>query len=233
MKFSKFLRNVNRGIVLLIVAALCFAGYVAYDYVMLKKEKPAIETLVKEYSAQLPQMMMLPESEQKYQNVSTDAVNKKLEDNNKLLSQYWTPNAPIDNRNRYASQGLSEVKNDFENILRSSIDKDSKTNGMILDCQVIVKKVSNIKKISPGVVQAEADLSLSYEFKGNPLLYSGSSVLSPTDGEPVTDNKTRTFHVNGYPVYTLIKTGSGWKISKLAWSSYSANDVIIQEGSEE
>ncbi len=233
MKFSKFLRNVNRGIVLLIAAAVCFAGYVTYDNIMFNKEKPEIEALVEEYSAQLPQMMMLPESEQKYRNVSADAVNKKLEDNNKLFGQYWTVNAAVDDRNHYTSQGLSDVKNSFENILRSTIDKDVKANGVILDCQVVVKNVSDIKKVSPGVVQAEASISLSYEFRGNPLLYTGSSVILPTDGEPVTDDKIRTFSLEGYPVYTLTKTGNGWKISGLAWSTYSAGGVAIYEGGEE
>ncbi len=233
MKFFKFFRNVNRGIVLLIVTALCFAGYIAYDNIMFNKEKPGIEALVEEYSAQLPQMMLLPESEQKYQNVSADAVSKKLEDNNKLFSQYWTANAPADSRSRYTTQGMLEVKSSFENILRSAIDKNVKANGVILDCQVIVKNVSNIKKVSPGVVQAEANLSLSYEFKGNPLLYTGSSVISPTDGEPVTDGKIRTFSIEGYPVYTLTKTGSGWKISGLAWSYYETSGVTVYEGGEE
>ena len=110
----KKLRNLNRGIILFIVLIIGFGGYIVYDNIRFKKEKPAIEKVVTEYFEQIGEMNLLPEQYRKVgEPVPREIIQKKIEDNIKIIDQYWTKDLDTDYRTKEDMK--TELKRLFEN----------------------------------------------------------------------------------------------------------------------
>ena len=222
MKFFKFLKNINRGIALLIAVVIGFAGYVVYDYAAFAKEAPEIEAFSKEYTLKIASMTVLPEEENRYQNVSENTVKKKAAQNNQILDQYWTTTHTIS-----YYPGKQSVKNQFETLIQSAIQKDPRQNGVILDTKIIIEGIRNIKKTSPSTAEAEVEFMIIYRYQGNPWLYVAG--LMPANEKPISDSKVRCFKNKVGMHYGLFKTENGWKISWESGFSYGVHSITVEE----
>lgn len=226
MRFSKFLKNMNRGIALLILVAIGFGCYVAYDYASFKKEKPEIEAFLKEYTQKTADFVLLPEGKRSFGQVDAETVQAKIEENTKVINQYWT----IYTGNGFYND-IQAVKQNYEEILRCANSGDPDSNGLFLKAEVVVNKVEKIKKTSPNTAEASVTYLVSYEYQGNPLSYV--CWLEPINEQPVSDDHTRACKYTDVTTnYGLTKTSDGWKISWISGWSYSKStpEIIGEEG---
>ncbi len=229
MKCFKFLKNINRGIVLLLIIGIGFAVYVTYDYVLFA-DRPEIEALVKEYTQKTAAMTLLPEEERSYQNVSESAVRKKLAENQQILDQYWTPVQTI----TYYPYKESE-EDAFEYAFEKAMESDPEQNGIVLDAEFVIRQVKDIRKTSPKTAEVTVTYHITYRFQGNPSLYPIGMHWSndPWSNEPqVKDDKVRIYQNTITTTYGLLKTQNGWKLS---WRNgyMSAGSSLRVEGEEE
>ena len=224
MRFSKFLKNMNRGIALLIIAAIGFGCYVAYDYASFKKEKPEIEALLKEYTQKTADFVLLPEDKRDFKNVSAEAVKAKIGENNKVIDSYWTINTE---KNYYTDK--EDIKSDFEEVLRSAAAVQTESNGLFLKAEVLVDEVENVRKTSPNTAEASITYMVSYEYVGNP--FSCVNWLEPINDQPVADSRVRSCkYTDVTTAYGLTKTTDGWKISwASSWGHTKSTPEIIGE----
>ena len=228
MRFSKFLKNMNRGIALLIIAAVGFGCYVAYDYASFKKEKPEIEALLKEYTQKTADFVLLPEGERNFKNVSAEAVNAKTEENNKIIDSYWTVN---NSKNQFYTN-KEEVKSDYQEVLLRAVSKNDAENGLYQKAELLIDEMEGIKKTSPNTAEARVTFMVSYEYQGNPYEYV--SWLGPINDQPVTDDNVRSCKFTDVTIaYGLTKTKDGWKISWASgWSYSKSTPEIVGEGDD-
>lgn len=230
MKCFKFLKNINRGIVLLLIIGIGFAVYVTYDYVLFA-DRSEIEALVKEYTQKTAAMTLLPEEERNYQNVSESAVQKKLAENQQILDQYWTPVQTI----TYYPHKKSE-ENVLEYALEKAIESDPEQNGIVLDAEFVIGQVKDIRKTSPKTAEATVTYHITYRFQGNPSLYPIDMYWSndPWSDEPqVKDDKVRVYKDTVNVTYGLLETQDGWKLSWRTNNYGSAGSSLRVEGEEE
>lgn len=91
MKLPKLLKNINRGIALLVILSIGLAIYVLYDNNRFKKEQPVIGKLLTEFTEQTADMMLLPQEYRVYKKkLPQEILMKKAEENNKIIDKYWT-----------------------------------------------------------------------------------------------------------------------------------------------
>lgn len=213
----KKLRNLNRGVILFIVLIIGFVGYIVYDNVRFRKEKPAIEKTITEYYEQIGEMNLLPKQYRKLgEPVPKEVIQKKIADNNKLIDQYWTKNLGND---YYTKEEMkTELKRLFEN--------QQSGNYKIQDATCGVKKVSDIKKTSPNGASAMVEYFLSLELPQNAEFYNGSGWLNTVDGYlPENGNDTSTIGTYQTTItleLEMTRVRGEWKISSTG-TSYSSS----------
>lgn len=214
----KKLRNLNRGIILFIVLIIGFGGYIVYDNIRFKKEKPAIEKVVTEYFEQIGEMNLLPKQYRKLgEPVPKEIIQKKIADNNKLIDQYWTKKSGNDYR---VKEGIkTELKRLFEN--------QQLGNNKIQDATCSVKKVSGIKKTSPNGATATVEFFLSLELQQSAEFYNGTWWLNTANDGYVSENGSNTQQLGTYQItitleLEMTRVHGEWKISSTG-NSYSSS----------
>ncbi len=228
---KKFLRNMNRGIALLIVLVIGFVGYVVYDSVSFKKEEPRIEALMEEYFGALDEMSMLPEE---YRRAGTkppqEVIDQKRAENRAVLDKYFT---------------TKEVRNGWMNKadvlvnLDDMLDKLKSGKNYVTDVEIGFKGVNGIKKIAPNTATVNVNYFCTFRAVGDCDIFVGGDftrtewqVGSPSE---LADGKLREYKFTDCTTELILyKAADGWKIAKLSGSGWSsANPVIVDDTSSE
>ncbi len=228
---KKFLRNMNRGIALLIVLAIGFAGYVVYDTVSFKKEKPQIEKLMESYFGELNQMSLLPEEYRTAGKLPTqEVINQKRTENRAVIDKYFTTKEV---RNGWMDKG--EILRELDAML----EKMKSGNDFVTGVEIGFKDVESIKKIAPNTAVVNVNYFYTYRAVGNCDVFTGNGfshtewmVNNPAE---LSDGKLREYKATQCSTdFTLYKTSDGWKIAKLSGSgSWSSSPVIVVDNSSE
>ena len=219
----KKLRNLNRGIILFIVLIIGSGGYIVYDNIRFKKEKPAIEKVVTEYFEQIGEMNLLPEQYRKVgEPVPREIIQKKIEDNIKIIDQYWTKDLDTDYR----------TKEDMKTELKRLFENQQLGNNKIQDATCGVKKVSGIKKTSPNGATATVEFFLSLELQQNAEFYNGTWWLNTANDGYVSENGSDTQQLGTYQTTMTLtlevtRVRGEWKISSTGGGYSSGNTTFI------
>lgn len=233
MNLKKFLKNMNRGIALLVVVIIAFVGYVVYDNTSFKKETPQIEALMEEYFGKIPNMNLLPEAYRTYgKAVPKSVIDEKIKENDKIIDQYWTE--------KKLTGYYGSDKADIKQQLKETIHSMQSGDGVILAAELGFKEVSKIQKTSPTTADVEVTFYSSFDAIGNCMVYNGtypepiiySAGYYSKEGEEVQDGKARNYKTTDIRMeFTLAKTADGWKIAATSggYSSGGGSVTIIGE----
>lgn len=215
---KKFLRNMNRGIALLIVLVIGFVGYVVYDNVSFKKEKKPIEDFLKNYYSELAQISLLPEE---YRTAGAkppkEVIDKKRAENKAFLDKYYT------------TKQVNTGWRDKDDILRNMEDMYAKMQSgksCVTELEFGFKSAESIRKIAPNTVVASVNYFGTIRAVGDVIVFTGGDFFHSeyelyNDSSALTDGKLREYKISYGMELTLYKTSEGWKIAKSGSSWWS------------
>ena len=193
---KKFLKHVNRGIILAFLAVLCVAGYVVFDNARFKSAKPEIEQAVQQYMEEI-------------RSVNLAAPGERIAKTRELLEKYWTK----PQGNGY----YGYTKTDMQDYLayRESYASGDPT---VTDYTDVLKDVS-ISQNGPHGAKVVAQYSVSLEMSREDLIYPVYG-LSAWDGSFLSsrpaDNGTDVVQSFDYQVQISMYQEDGqWKIGDM------------------
>lgn len=225
---KKFLKNVNRGIVLLIVVVIGFTGYVIYDNASFKANKPAIEKMLQEYCGEIAKLNLLPEEyRDKDADLPQGVMDSQLKQNMELINRYWTTQ-----RTPNTWGGKDQLRYNMEYML----DTMKTEGGRILDFELGFRGVEDIKKIAPGTARVTLSFYMNFDAVGNCQYFDGfqTNELSyfdyNSDPSQLNDGKVRSYSsTRTNAEITVIKTSDGWKISGISSMWYEDRQVQVKD----
>lgn len=245
MRFKKFLRKINRGVVLFLALLIGFSIFVVTSTLQFKNEKEEVINFCKDFCSDYASLYIMNESD--------FAANEKLNDtqlgviNNKVnaFMDNWTLEEKIDSLDYYSD--YSEFKTDISESLKYNYTERSYVKDMICAMQdnITVKKVSDnivfamfeceytVKHTNRVKLVLDSFYPEIYPGYGQTVFYlrADNNYYSEVDDKTYTENqikeilkeeedsKTRTSVKLNYMMY-LKKTDEGWKTIYLETSSY-------------
>lgn len=219
---KKFLKRVNRGLLLGGIVLAGFVVFVITDTISFKKNKPVIEDEIRSYVSTLESVGV---------NKSSDPAAYK-ENVNSLISDYWTFS---DEKSNVFYYGLNQ--NEFKNCLEFNMD-DSDPNAYVSKWTAKVSNV-DISKAGPGYTMVSFDCQIVAEFSGNACLVSPCDAMPINNyayyGEDVPKGLSRISIDGTYKAIMTQKDGK-WKIclaESYGWHSSEITAVDSEEGGNE
>lgn len=222
IKLKKFLKRVNRGLLLGGIVLAGFVVFVITDTISFKKNKPVIEDEIKSYVSALEDIGV---------NKGADQTVYK-ENINDLISNYWTYS-----EEKFNSFYYGQNQNEFKNSLEFRI-KDSDPNAYVSKWTAKVNNV-DISKAGPGYALVEFDCQIVAEFSGNAYLVSPCDAMTIENyvyyGENVPTGLSR-ISIDGTYKATMTQKDGKWKIclvESYGWNSSEITAVDSEEGGNE
>lgn len=221
-KLKKFLRRVNRGLLLGGIVLAGFVVFVITDTISFKKNKPVIEDEIKSYVSMLEDVGVNKGSDQTSYKEGIDS----------LINNYWTFS---DEKSDLFYYSLNQ--NEFKNILELNMN-DSDPNAYVSKWTAKVNNV-DISKAGPGYALVEFDCQIVAEFSGNACLVSPCDAMTIENyvyyGENVPTGLSR-ISIDGTYKATMTQKDGKWKIclvKSYGWNSSEITAVDSEEGGNE
>lgn len=238
MTFKKFLRKINRGVVLFIVLLIGFIIFVTAQTIGFRREKTVIKELCNEYCKALCEMSITPSDSYKKADTLSDSQNAAIANKIDDFAKFWAVTDTIDNIDYYTN--VSEMKT----AVKSALEENYKANAFISDmiCKIdddsfyITQVADDLAHVSfdceytvshTNGVKVPIDLlGIDYyaPFTEANIYENGDGTYINTDtGETMTkaeydrfieslpDTKTRTY-IESFGDFYMRKTADGWKV---------------------
>ncbi len=225
MTFKVFIRRANRGIVLAILLIAVLAAYLTAGALTFGSERDAIKAMLDDYAKDSRTLLVMDEQYRVAGEITPDAaINKKIEQNEKIYEKYLTSATPTitNSWSRGAYESISE------NI--SWALSDNEKNGMHVtesDFDIVAFSVNRatatvatgtvtVKCTAKSFGPAQYSLLLSTDYQGNYYEYSSINgvVVSDSDGEaPDFSEKSHSQTVK-FSNVIFKKVDGQWKISQ-------------------
>lgn len=246
---KKFLKRVNRGIVLFLLMIVVFIIYVITDTISFRDNKPVVKSVLDNFMTELAVCNVAPEAarsaDASVREGAKDAWTKQVED---LTNKYYCYEGKKgDAAIFYYGEPKSQWQNDAKNAV--AFVCGAKPEGFVTGCETKLK--DNTLKISKcGVNMASAEVSYRYtvSYAGDPQLmipggYINMNALTyrasmTKDGEPVDFDRARidTAVIDLTTSFILKKVDGEWKIlysDYWGWSMVSVTGGDSEESADQ
>lgn len=221
-KLKKFLRRVNRGLLLGGIVLAGFVVFVITDTISFKKNKPVIEDEIKSYVSMLEDVGVNKGSDQTSYKEGIDS----------LINNYWTFS---DEKSDLFYYSLNQ--NEFKNILELNMN-DSDLNAYVSKWTAKVNNI-DISKAGPGYAMVSFDCQIVAEFSGNACIVNPCYAMTVNNyvyyGEKVPTGLSR-ISIDGYYKMLMTQKDGKWKIcmaESYGWDSSEITAVDSEEGGNE
>lgn len=221
-KLKKFLRRVNRGLLLGGIVLAGFVVFVITDTISFKKNKPVIEDEIKSYVSMLEDVGVNKGSDQTSYKEGIDS----------LINKYWTFS---DEKSDLFYYSLNQ--NEFKNILELNMN-DSDPNAYVSKWTAKVNNI-DISKAGPGYAMVSFDCQIVAEFSGNACIVNPCDAMTVNNyvyyGEKVPTGLSR-ISIDGYYKMLMTQKDGKWKIcmaESYGWNSSEITAVDSEEGGNE
>ncbi len=220
----KFLKKVNRG---LIIGGIVLAGFIIFvvsDTISFKKNKPQIKDAVIAYTDAIAECAVTFSSEEDF--------NKEID---KLMNNYWCTDRNTNNSNNYYGLNINNYRNQLD-IAKNETYSD-KNSGSVTKWSAKPSMFS-IRKAGPGYAVVEFSCDITAEFKGDPYLINPSDTMKVSDfvyygsEQNVTDNLSQFSVTTDYELKMKYVDGE-WKICQATswgWSTPRITELVKSEG---
>lgn len=219
-------KRYNRGLLAALVLILAFVGYVIAEGAMFQYEKTEIERTVREYVEQSPQLAILSPAfvNQKSSELNAAAVERKMEQNEALLREYWSFEED--------EWGYNQSETLLKHV-EEIVAYNARQGGVIESAKGIVQYVDSIVKTG----QDEAEITFSYtgsiRYTGSPkwILFNTSPEDSEDDfnlylsiGDVTSSSGTESVIPSGDIRAIMIKRDGRWYIDRVTYANvYNGN----------
>lgn len=221
-KLKKFLRRVNRGLLLGGIVLAGFVVFVITDTISFKKNKPVIEDEIKSYVSMLEDVGVNKGSDQTSYKEGIDS----------LINNYWTFS---DEKSDLFYYSLNQ--NEFKNILELNMN-DSDPNAYVSKWTAKVNNI-DISKAGPGYAMVSFDCQIVVEFSGNACIVNPCDAMTVNNyvyyGEKVPTGLSR-ISIDGYYKMLMTQKDGKWKIcmaESYGWDISEITAVDSEEGGNE
>lgn len=219
---KKFLRRVNRGLLLGGIVLAGFVVFVITDTISFKKNKPVIEDEIKSYVSMLEDVGVNKGSDQTSYKEGIDS----------LINNYWTFS---DEKSDLFYYSLNQ--NEFKNILELNMN-DSDPNAYVSKWTAKVNNI-DISKAGPGYAMVSFDCQIVVEFSGNACIVNPCDAMTVNNyvyyGEKVPTGLSR-ISIDGYYKMLMTQKDGKWKIcmaESYGWDISEITAVDSEEGGNE
>ena len=191
---KKFLKTVNRGVILAVFAAACVAVYVGVETARFRSEKPEIEQMVEQYLEEV-------------RKINLAAPEEREQKTRELLEKSWTGTDQNGYRGFEKSDMLWYLDQQTENIGREPA---------VIYYTALVKNLTVLQN-GPGGARALADYSASLEMSAEDPVYPvygiGASDGCYTSCVQASDETGTVQNMECSLEFYLEHTQGQWKIS--------------------
>lgn len=212
---KKFLKRVNRGLLLGGIVLVGFVVFVITDTMSFKKNKPVIEDAVRSYVEQLGNTAVT-------KGITKDEIKKNIDS---LINNCWTFS-----EKEIGGMNQSEYKNSLE-----LVTEDQDEGAYISKWTASISDVS-ISKAGPGYAIAKFDCQIVAEFVGNAYFVTPGGIYPMeiyVDYGGEIPKELSKIAYDGIYQLTLVQKGGRWKIAgteSYGWNSCSITSADGGEG---
>ena len=212
---KKFLKRVNRGLLLGGIVLVGFVVFVITDTMSFKKNKPVIEDAVRSYVEQLGNTAVT-------KGITKDEIKKNIDS---LINNCWTFS-----EKEIGGMNQSEYKNSLE-----LVTEDQDEGAYISKWTASISDVS-ISKAGPGYAIAQFDCQIVAEFVGNAYFVTPGDI-SPMEiydnyGEGIPEELSQ-ISLDGTYQLTMVQENGKWRVAgteSYGWHSCNITSADSGEG---
>jgi hypothetical protein len=228
---KKFLRKVNRGLVLGGVLIIGTTIYIIADLKNFEKEKPVVEQTITEYTQAVAKFNITPEKNREYNITLNKEDSQKLTaDWQAIIDEYWIDKKASANDIFY----YYDDKSYLEDSVISYID--NKQRGYVTDISINLSDC-NVKKDGPNAAVVTCTSNVYYVGLENSAIFTPGGCNSYYtyfgNESPIDPKLMQTTFSENLTLY-LEKKSDGWKITKSeVYDNYDVNVSKVQESDSE
>ena len=224
---KKFLRKVNRGLVLGGVLIIGTTIYIIADLKNFEKEKPAVEQRVTEYTQAVAKFNITPEKYREYNiTIGTEDSQKISADWQAIIDEYWIDKKILENDIFYAYDDKSYLEKSVNYYI------ENKQRGYVTDISIDLTDCK-IKKDGPNAAVMTCVANIYYVGLENSGFFSpGGYNIHYTyfDSESPIEPKLMQTTFSEEITFFLEKKADDWKITKS--ETYGQMDVNVSKVQE-
>lgn len=224
---KKFLRKVNRGLVLGGVLIIGTTIYIIADLKNFEKEKPIVEQRVTEYTQAVAKFNITPEKYREYNiTIGTEDSQKISADWQAILDEYWIDKKVPTDDIFYSYDDKSYLE---ENV---SFYIEDKQRGYVTDISIDLTDCK-IKKDGPNAAVMNCIANIYYVGLENSGIFTPggyNSHYTYFDNESPIEPKLMQTTFSEEITFFLEKKSDGWKITKS--ETYGHMDVNVSKVQE-
>lgn len=227
---KKFLRKVNRGLVLGGVLLIGTTVYVIADLKNFEKEKPVVEQTVKEYAQAVADFNLTPEKYREYNiPINKEDSQKLTADFDAIADKYWIDAKPQGNDMFYYYYDKSNFESGIDSYIKNM------QRGYITDISIDLSDCK-VKKDGPNAAVMTCNSNVYFVGLEN------SAVITPGgynnhysyfDRESPIEPKLMQTTFSEEITFFLEKKSEGWKITKCECYTMDYNISKVQESDSE
>lgn len=234
---KRFLKRVNRGLVLALVLLIALTGYIVTDEIRFKAEKPEITKLMNQFLEDSSQMGIFPKEYQKIgQPVPESVKEEKQKENIQMIETYWG----ID-----SSESWKQKKSDFIQMIDEMLNENSSGKGYISKWTARYSSDPTIKKNGSNAAAVTAEYTVVVEYMGETAFNLPTEIVRSSDisgdyheedeNETNEENSDQLKRVtfNGTMNLELEKQDGHWKIIRSDYGGYMYSGVELVDTSAE
>ncbi len=239
---KKYLKRVNRGIVLFILMIIVFIIYVIADTISFRDNKPVVKSVLDNFMTELAVCNVAPEAAQSADSAvragAEEAWTKQVED---LTNKYFCYAGNKESAFFYYGTAKSEWLRNAKNMVSDCCG--TKQQGYVLNCDCKMDEKSlKISKSGVNIASVEVTYRYTVAYAGNPsILIPGGYDMRmhhllnwySEDQEATFDrNVQNTAVVDVFTSYMMKKVDGEWKImysDYRGWKTVSMTDTGADE----
>ena len=224
---KKFLRKVNRGLVLGGVLIIGTTIYIIADLKNFEKEKPAVEQRVTEYTQAVAKFNITPEKYREYNiTIGTEDSQKISADWQAIIDEYWIDKKILENDIFYAYDDKSYLEKSVNYYI------ENKQRGYVTDISIDLTDCK-IKKDGPDAAVMTCVANIYYVGLENSGIFTPGGYnnhYTYFDSESPIEPKLMQTTFSEEITFFLEKKADDWKITKS--ETYGQMDVNVSKVQE-
>ena len=224
---KKFLRKVNRGLVLGGVLIIGTTIYIIADLKNFEKEKPAVEQRVTEYTQAVAKFNITPDKYREYNiTLGTEDSQKIAADWQAIIDEYWIDKKILENDIFYAYDDKSYLEKSVNYYI------ENKQRGYVTDISIDLTDCK-IKKDGPNAAVMTCVANIYYVGLENSGIFTPGGYnnhYTYFDNESPIEPKLMQTTFSEEITFFLEKKADDWKITKS--ETYGQMDVNVSKVQE-
>lgn len=173
LNVKKFLRHMNRGVLLGGIIVVGLVIYIAVDTVNFKKDIPMFEQFIEDYYANISEIAVTPEENQSVKDL--DITKKELarvrEEYSSFIDENWT-NYSNDLYYYTTKEDVIRNVNNFNGIETKNLE------GYVTNWSYKLSEIK-VNKLGPNIISITYVDDVTAEFTGNPLVMNVDGLTLP------------------------------------------------------